>query len=157
MWWAAVLVALGLTAIGAFIDLLRISQLGVLFQASYFFGCLLSVILVQRKSLFGPMVQPPLILAAAVPGVVLLGGGSPAGEGLVAKLLAVATPLINGFPTMAVTTVLTLAVGGFRLLTQRRPAAQREWPQRPRQQPQSRPQTGRTTGQPISRRRRSSA
>lgn len=121
-WWAAVLIAVGLASTGAFADLQRLNRLGLIFQACYFLGCLLAVALVMRKGLFGPMVQPPLILAVAVPGAVLLAGGAPSGGGLAGKALSVATPLINGFPTMAVTTILTIAVGAFRLITQRPPA-----------------------------------
>lgn len=122
-WWAAVLLAAGLASAGAFVDLQRINRLGLIFQGCYFLGCLLAIVLVQRKGLFGPMVQPPLILVVAVPGVVLLAGGVPTAATFPAKALSVATPLINGFPTMAITAVLTLGVGVFRLVTQRPPPA----------------------------------
>ncbi|MGH3810889.1 MAG: DUF6542 domain-containing protein [Pseudonocardiaceae bacterium] len=124
-WWAAVGCALGLTALGVFVDIERLNRLGIVFQACYFLGCLLAVVVVQRKGLFGPMVQPPLILAVAVPGVVLAIGSLPAGGGVVAAALTVGTPLINGFPTMAITTGLVLAIGAFRLVTQRQPATRR--------------------------------
>jgi len=120
-WWAAVLCALGLAAAGAFVDIERLNRLGIVFQVCYFLGCLLAVVVVQRKGLFGPMVQPPLILAVAVPGVVLVAGAHPTGGGMVATALAVGTPLIDGFPTMAITTGFTLAIGIFRLIVQRRP------------------------------------
>ncbi|MBW0011162.1 MAG: hypothetical protein JO063_13800, partial [Pseudonocardiales bacterium] len=45
----------------------------------------------------------------------------PSGEGLVATALAVGTPLIDGFPTMAITTGCTLVIGLLRLIVQRRP------------------------------------
>ncbi|HKR52190.1 MAG TPA: DUF6542 domain-containing protein [Pseudonocardiaceae bacterium] len=118
-WWGAVGCALGLTAVGVFVDIERLNRLGIVFQACYFLGCLLAVVVVQRKALFGPMVQPPLILAVAVPGVVLAAGSLPTGGGTVAAALTVGTPLINGFPTMAITTAVTLAIGTFRLITQR--------------------------------------
>lgn len=116
------LLALAITAAGVLADIHRINQLGIVFYACYFLGCLLAVSVVTRKALFGPMVQPPLILAFAVPGVVLLSGSVPSGGG-VAAALAVGTPLINGFPIMAITTGLTLAIGIFRIRTQRPPAA----------------------------------
>jgi hypothetical protein len=118
--WAAVLLALAFTGIGVFVDLERIAKLGLIFQACYFLGCVLAVLWVQRRGLFAPMVQPPLILAIAVPGVVLASGGS-AGGGLTAKALAVGTPLINGFPTMAITTGLTVLIGLIRIVAQRPP------------------------------------
>jgi hypothetical protein len=122
-WWAATLCALALATIGVFADLERINRLGIVFQACYFLGCLLAVVVVQRKGLFGPMVQPPLILAVAVPSGLLVTGSQAAGGGLVASALAVGTPLINGFPTMAITTGFTLAIGLFRLVIQRRPTS----------------------------------
>ncbi len=122
-WWGAVPLALGVTALGVFLDLERINRLGLVFQAAYFVGCLAAVAWVQRRGLFGPMVQPPLILAVAVPGVVLASSGAPDSGGLTAKALAVATPLINGFPTMAITTGATLAIGFLRLAVQRPPRA----------------------------------
>lgn len=124
-WWTAVLVALALTATGVFLDLQRINRLGLIFQIGYFLGCLIAIAVVERRGLFGPMVQPPLILAVVVPGVVLLAGGAPPGGGVAAQALAIATPLINGFPTMAITTGVTLAIGAFRLATQREPASER--------------------------------
>jgi len=120
-WWAAVLWALGLATAGAFADIERLNRPGIIFQACYFLGCLLAVVVVQRKGLFGPMVQPPLVLAVTVPGVVLAAGSHPSGEGLVATALAVGTPLIDGFPTMAITTGCTLVIGLLRLIVQRRP------------------------------------
>jgi hypothetical protein len=116
-----VLLALVLTTAGAFVDMERINRLGIVFQACYFIGCLLAVAVVQRRGLFGPMVQPPLILAGAVPGVVLLTGSIPQDGGTAAAALVVGTPLINGFPTMATTTIVTVIVGVFRLFTQRPP------------------------------------
>jgi hypothetical protein len=122
-WWAAAFFALGLAAIGAFADMERLNRLGMVFEVCYFLGCLLAVVVVQRKGLFGPMVQPPLILAVTVPGVILAIGSYPTGGSMVATALAVGTPLINGFPTMAITTGFTVAIGVFRLLLQRRPSA----------------------------------
>jgi hypothetical protein len=122
-WGAAVLCTLALAATGVFADLERVNRLGIVFQVCYFLGCLFAVVVVQRKGLFAPMVAPPLILAVAVPGVVLATGSTPTGGGLVATALTVGTPLINGFPTMAITTSFTLAIGLFRLCIQRRPSA----------------------------------
>ena len=125
-WWAAAFCALGLAAFGAFTDLERLNRLGVLFEVCYFLGCLFAVVAVQRKGLFGPMVQPPLILAVTVPGIISAIGSHPTGGGVVATALAVGTPLINGFPAMAITTGVTLTVGILRLIIQRRPASRHD-------------------------------
>ncbi len=115
--------ALGVTAVGVFADLERLNRLGVVFEICYLLGCLIAVVVVQRKGLFAPMVAPPLILAVALPGIVLATDQTPTGSGMIATALTVGTPLINNFPTMAITTGITLAVGVFRLIVQRRPSA----------------------------------
>jgi hypothetical protein len=125
-WWAAVCCALGLAAAGAFLDIERLGRLSIPFQACYFLGCLLAVVVVQRQGLFGPMVQPPLILAVAVPSVILAAGDHPP-RGMVSTAVTVATPLIDSFPLMAITTGFTLAIGVFRLILHGRPPSRRDF------------------------------
>lgn len=120
-WWGAVLLALGLSIVGAFIDMHLSGNLSKVFEGAYFLGCVGAVCLVRRRSVFGPMVQPPLVLAVTIPVVVLLTKGMPAGSGLTAKLLALGVPLVTGFPTMAITTGATVVIGGIRYLVQRKP------------------------------------
>ncbi|MEV0071380.1 DUF6542 domain-containing protein, partial [Amycolatopsis sp. NPDC050768] len=122
-WWAAVLVGFGLAVLGAIIDEKTKGSLDFIFKAGYFVGAVLAVGAVQRRALFGPMVQPPLVLAVTVPGVVLLTGGSSSGNDTLSKLLNIGTPLINGFPTMAITTGVTLLFGFFRIFRERDPDA----------------------------------
>ncbi|MBA2323794.1 MAG: hypothetical protein H0V92_07235 [Pseudonocardiales bacterium] len=117
--YAAIGIALGFTGLGVFIDLERINGLGTIFKGCYFTGCLLSVCWVKRRALFGPMVQPPLLLAIAVPSVVLAAGGLGTNGGTASRLLAIGTPLLNGFPTMAVTTAFVLVIGIGRYRVQR--------------------------------------
>jgi hypothetical protein len=116
---AAVALALAFTAAGIFADLQRIGTAGAVFQTLFVTGCLLAVAWVRRRSLFAPMVQPPLLLAVTVPAVVLLDGGPGPEAGVLDALLTVAAPLVNSFPTMAATTVAVLVVGAGRLVVQR--------------------------------------
>lgn len=122
-WWGAVLLAFGLALLGAAMNLQMEDSLGILFQGCYFVGAVAAVAAVRRRNLFGPMVQPPLVLGITVPTVVLLGSGLPENSDTLAKALAIGTPLINGFPTMAITTGVTLAIGIFRLYRERDPDA----------------------------------
>lgn len=116
---AAVGLAAVLTALGVFVDLLRIGTLGVVFTVCHLTGCVLATAWVRRDGLFGPMVQPPLLVAVAVPVVVLLAGSPKPGAGIAERLLVIGAPLVNAFPIMAWTTGLVLAVGVFRLVVQR--------------------------------------
>ncbi|MFI5558312.1 DUF6542 domain-containing protein [Amycolatopsis japonica] len=122
-WWAAVLVGFGLAILGAFVDMMMQKDLGLLFKACYALGAVAAVVAVQRRGLFGPMVQPPLVLAVTVPGVILLTSDGSKGTDLLSRAFDVGTPLINGFPTMAITTGVTLAIGIFRIYRERDPEA----------------------------------
>ncbi len=126
---AAVSIAAVLTALGVFIDLATVGTLSLVFKICYFTGCVLAVTWVRRRSLFFPMVQPPLLLAVAVPAVVLLGGGVPRGAGFGEALLVIVAPLVNGFPTMALSTAVAAGFGAARIVAQR--------PQRPLRAPKA--------------------
>jgi hypothetical protein len=119
-WWAAILSALVPAFIGAFIDINSSKTVGWTFNAVFFVGALVGILLVQRRSLFAPMVQPPLILAATVPTLVLLTGGVAKG-GLANMALGLGRPLIDSFPVMAITTAVTVVLGIVRIVTQKDP------------------------------------
>ncbi len=116
---AAIGVALTFTALGILVDVLRLGTPGIIFKISYFIGCVLAVAWVRRRSLFGPMVAPPLLIAVAVPTIVLLVGSPGPGAGITEKLLVIGAPMVNGFPTMAVTTAAVVGWGVARILLQR--------------------------------------
>jgi hypothetical protein len=115
----AVGVAAALTAIGVAIDLWRVGTLSTVFTICYLTGCVLATAWVRRSGVFWPMVAPPLLMALAVPVVVLVAGTPRPGAGIAQRLLVIGAPLVNGFPMMAWTTGLVLALGLFRLVTQR--------------------------------------
>jgi hypothetical protein len=77
-------------------------------------------VFVERRSMFGPIVQPPLILAIVVPLLVMITQGTPSG-GLAAVGLKLGKPLIDGFPAMALTTAFTVILGIVRVMTQKNP------------------------------------
>ena len=147
--YAAIGIALGFTGLGVFIDLNRINGLGGIFKGCYFAGCVLAVCWVKRRALFGPMVQPPLLLAVAVPTVVLASGedGS-GGGGLTDHLLSIGAPLLNGFPTMAVATAFAVAIGLARYALQRPTGAEPTRRRTPARPPSERASVGsRSTGE----------
>ncbi|WP_199441336.1 DUF6542 domain-containing protein [Umezawaea beigongshangensis] len=120
-WWIAVLGAFALTIVGTLVDVGSDAKtVGWTFTITFFTGCVAAVCLVQRRSMFGPVVQPPLVLAIVVPLVVLLTQDVLGGK-LGTAALALGTPLIDGFPTMAVTTIFTVAIGAARVFLQRDP------------------------------------
>lgn len=118
-WWAVLLLALVLTAGGVAADVLRSGTLGVIFLAAYPGGCVLAAVLAQRRDIFVPMVQPPLLLAVSVPVAIAATGTLPSSGGMVSTALAIGAPLINGFPAMAVTTLVCVLIGVVRIRVQR--------------------------------------
>jgi hypothetical protein len=117
--YAAVGLGAVLTAVGVLVDLTRIGNVGAVFTICHIAGCVLAVAWVRRDGLFGPMVQPPLLVAAAVPVVVLLAGSPRPGQGVADRLLVIGAPLVNAFPIMAGTTGAVLVLGFLRIFLQR--------------------------------------
>ncbi|MEJ3653748.1 DUF6542 domain-containing protein [Actinomycetes bacterium KLBMP 9759] len=115
----AIGIGAGFTLLGVFADIARIGTLGLVFTICYVAGCVLAVAWVRRAAIFGPMVQPPLLLAVAVPIVVLLAGTPKPGAGVAERLLVIGAPLVNAFPTMAWTTGAVVVIGSMRMLLQR--------------------------------------
>ncbi|QLY32733.1 DUF6542 domain-containing protein [Nocardia huaxiensis] len=115
---AAVLVAVTCTFIGFFIDSRGGTELTGTFATLYVVGCLLAALIVRYRGLFTAMVLPPLLLFVAVPVAyqLMLGSSGNPKE----LLLNLAIPLVNRFPTMALATVLVLAVGAVRVFLHRR-------------------------------------
>lgn len=116
------LVGLGLAVVGALVGKPAQGNIPVIFTVCYIAGAIIAVCAVRRRGLFGPMVMPPLVLAVTVPGVILLTSGSQ-GDDMLSKALNIGTPLINLFPTMAITTGLTLLIGFVRFFRERDPDA----------------------------------
>lgn len=121
-WWGAVALAVGFAVLGVAIDLLRGDTLTRLFLVLYVLGCLAAVVAVRHRSLFTAVVQPPLVLAVAVPLVVLALGSNTDGSTR-SKIIAMALPLVNGFPTMAFATLAVVAIGLVRTVRRRRARA----------------------------------
>jgi len=123
--------ALGLAVVGAVINWEMNSDIATVFRTTYVIGAVGAVCLVRRRNLFGPMVAPPLILVVVVPLVAAALDNKPG-----SKVLVIGPLLINNFPVMAITTGVTVVLGGIRYLAQRRPAndspsGDRDRPRRP--------------------------
>ncbi|MFE2756568.1 DUF6542 domain-containing protein [Actinosynnema sp. NPDC059335] len=120
-WWAAVLIAFVVAIVGTYVDVGSAAKtVGWVFAVTFFVGCVGAVVFVERRSMFGPVVQPPLILAIVVPVLVVFTQGMPDG-GLASAGLTLGKPLIDGFPAMAITTACTVLLGIVRVTTQKDP------------------------------------
>ncbi|MFJ2664547.1 DUF6542 domain-containing protein [Nocardia fluminea] len=140
--WAAILLAAGATGLGFLIDGIggETYPTGT-FSALYVLGCVLAVCAVRFRGLFSVMVMPPLLLFVAVPLACQMLGGR-ATTSIKDVLMNLIIPLVERFPTMALATVLVLAIGGARIaIAKRAPQTARPTPER------------RTERKPVKRRR----
>ncbi|ADG79700.1 hypothetical protein TPAU25S_00542 [Tsukamurella paurometabola] len=115
-WWGAILTLLAFTAIGPLVsDRFAGSNAGVLAIAV---GAVLAVLAVRNRSLFTAMVQPPLVMATAIPAYRWYAMPEPRSTSKI--LTEVMFPLVSLFPWMFWITVVVLAVGAARLVLYRR-------------------------------------
>ncbi|TWS17735.1 hypothetical protein FK529_19185, partial [Tsukamurella asaccharolytica] len=114
-WWGAVLTMVVFTAVGAFASgEFAGANAGVLAMAV---GAVVAVLAVRNRALFTAMVQPPLIIATAIPLYRWFSLPSPRKTSQI--LTDVLFPMISLFPWMFWTTVVVLVIGGVRLLQYR--------------------------------------
>jgi hypothetical protein len=111
-WWAAVLVAVGSTAVGYAFDAGH-KELTHTFAGFYIAGCVAAILAVRQAAVFTAVIQPPLILFCTVPGAYWLFHG-----GKVDKfkdlLINCGYPLIERFPLMLGTAGGVLLIGLIR-------------------------------------------
>lgn len=114
-WWGAVLTMLAFTAVGAVASgEFAGANAGVIAMAV---GAVVAVLAVRNRALFTAMVQPPLIIATAIPLYRWFNLPSPRKTSQI--LTDVLFPMISLFPWMFWTTVVVLVIGGVRLLQYR--------------------------------------
>ncbi|WP_197513740.1 DUF6542 domain-containing protein [Mycobacterium sp. 1165178.9] len=108
-WYAALLIAVTATAIGYGIDAGH-KELTHVFAGFYIAGCVAAVLAVRQDGIFTTIIQPPLILFAAVPGAYWLFHDAKVGR-LKDLLINCGYPLIERFPLMLGTAGAVLTIG----------------------------------------------
>jgi hypothetical protein len=105
--------------LGGLLDQALNHSLGVLFDVVFALVCVGAVSMVRRDGLFVTMAATPPMMVLVVVVSVLVGGPS-AGDGLSSAAMGFGLPLLENFPTMGLTTVAVLIIGGLRALRHRR-------------------------------------
>lgn len=108
-WWAAILVAVVITAIGITLDS-GDNELGGTFGSLYALGCVLAVLAVRQSGIFTAIIQPPIILFVSVPGAYFLFHGAKFTD-IKDTLISCAYPLVERFPLMIFTAAGVLLIG----------------------------------------------
>ncbi|AZI57400.1 hypothetical protein EH165_03725 [Nakamurella antarctica] len=109
-WWGAVLIAAILTVGGTAYDIGANNELGWPSRTLSILGAVISVLAVQRRSIFTPMVQPPLVVATSllICTLIFSSGG----------VLDLGIKLVGAFPAMVMATVAALILGMIRFIAQ---------------------------------------
>lgn len=115
--WIAILVLIGIAAIGGGIDLANNSQVKGGFNISIVVAAVVAVLIVRRSGMFPVVVAPPLVYFAA--SAVLLYTRSSGLHDRKVLLDAAANWLVYGFPAIAGATAAVLIIAGIRLITGR--------------------------------------
>lgn len=112
--WVAVLIAATASLTGFAIEAGSGHQeLGSVFAVCYALGCIGAVLAVRQSSIFTAVVQPPLVLFAAVPLAYYVFHGSTF-NGLKDIIINCGYPLIERFPLMLITSAIVLLIGMIR-------------------------------------------
>jgi hypothetical protein len=85
-------------------------ELSMVFATTYVLGCVFAVLAVRQAGIFTAVIQPPLILFAAVPTAYFLFHGGQLG-GVKDLAINCGYPLIERFPLMFFTAALVLLIG----------------------------------------------
>jgi hypothetical protein len=106
-----VVLAVTLTAVGFAYDAgSGDKQLSMVFATTYVLGCIFAVLAVRQAGIFTAVIQPPLILFAAVPTAYFLFHGAQLG-GIKDLAINCGYPLIERFPLMFFTSAVVLLIG----------------------------------------------
>jgi hypothetical protein len=112
--WGALLVLVGITALGCIIDLAAGNQLSWIFNWSVVIASLAAVLLVRRSEIFAVVIAPPIIYAIGSVVMILVRSGGLSDRRVLYD--AASNWLVYGFPTMAAATAIVLLVAGIRLI-----------------------------------------
>ncbi|GAA4758145.1 DUF6542 domain-containing protein [Gordonia alkaliphila] len=127
-WWGALLIAAGCTALGATIDSLINSSLGLIYNVFFLIGCVVAALAVRRRALFTAAVQPPLITLTigliSLFSLVSISNTSGKPQSLSKTVLNIAMPYSNLFPWIITTFVLCVAIAVARWYFTREDAAE---------------------------------
>jgi hypothetical protein len=116
-WWGALLVLIGVAAVGGVIDTLSSSQSRTGFNIGIVVASIVAVVIVRRTHMFPIVIAPPIVYTGAAVFDLYLRSGGLSNRKVVFD--AAANYLVYGFPAIASATAAVLIIAGVRLITRR--------------------------------------
>ncbi len=115
VWWVAVVIAFVPTVIGFGADLAISNSIGIIAWVLTLLGVVVAALAVRRHALFTAMVQPPLVvIAALVLGYVV----ATVTGGISGGVLNLGLKVVGTFPLMLTATVVAVILGVIRLVAE---------------------------------------
>lgn len=115
--WLAVVILIGVSAIGGAIDLLTGSAIKGGFNIALIVGSIIAIVIVRRRSMFSVVVAPPLVYFVASALILYIRSGGLSNR---SQLIDSAVNwLVYGFPAIAGATAAVLIIAGIRMVTRR--------------------------------------
>jgi hypothetical protein len=115
--WVAVLLLIGIAAIGAIIDEVNGNSIRGWFNWSLVIASLIAILVVKRSAMFGVVVAPPLVYFIASAALLYLRSGGLQDRKVLID--AAANWLVYGFPAIAGATAVVLVIAGIRMIVRR--------------------------------------
>jgi hypothetical protein len=116
-WWGALLVLLGIAAIGGVIDMISSSQSRSGFNVGIVVASVVAILVVRRSHMFPIVIAPPIVYTGAAVFDLYLRSGGLSNRKVVFD--AAANYLVYGFPAIASATAAVLIIAGVRMIARR--------------------------------------
>jgi len=116
-WWAALLVLLGIAAVGGIIDSIGSINGQSGFNIGIVIASVVAIIMVKRSHMFPVVIAPPIVYSGAA--LLQLYVRSSGLNDHRVVLDAAANYLVYGFPAIAAATAAVLIIAGFRLISRK--------------------------------------
>jgi hypothetical protein len=116
-WWGALLVLIGIAAVGGIIDTLGSIQVRGGFNIGIVVASVVAILVVKRSHMFPIVIAPPIVYSGAALFQLYLRSSGLNDRRVI--LDAAANYLVYGFPAIAAATAAVLIIAGVRMITRR--------------------------------------
>jgi hypothetical protein len=119
VWWGALLILIGIAALGGLIDTLGSASMSGGFNVGIVVASIVAILAVRRSHMFPIVIAPPIVYSAAA-FFQLYVRRSTASSGASKRQVvydAAANYLVYGFPAIAISSAAVLIIAGFRLIS----------------------------------------
>jgi hypothetical protein len=121
VWWAALLVLIGVAGLGGLIDTLGSISVKGGFNVGIVVASIIAILAVKRSHMFPIVIAPPIVYSAAAFLQLYIRRSTASGGTSKRQVVydAAANYLVYGFPAIAIASAAVLIIAGFRMITRK--------------------------------------